>query len=247
MSLGLAHTQSALENNLVIKKKLALAYQILGFLGLDDHTYTHLSARSADQSSYYIYPFGLRFEEVTSDNLLRVSLDGQVLEGAEYQYNRTGYTIHGSIYRVRPEIQAIFHVHTPSTVAVSSLEQGLMPLSQWALHFYKKVSYHAYDSLALDTKQGRGLVTDLGDKNVMLMRNHGALTCGKTMHEALFYIYHLEKACQAQCLTLSMNQPLVIPSHETCEKAVHDLLSFEQDLGARDWEAWKRLIERRSK
>lgn len=227
-----------------IRENLAYAYQILAYLDLDDHTYTHLSARAEDGQSYYIYPFGLRFEEVTPECLLRVSLDGTILEGSEFQYNKTGYVIHGSVYQARPDLKAIFHVHTPEIVAVSTLKQGLMPLSQWALHFYDKVAYHTYDSLAMAGDQGQNMVRDLGNTFIMLLRNHGSLTCGRTIHEALFYTYHLHLACRTQCLTLAMNQELIVPNKETCAKTVNDLLSFEKDLGLRDWQAWVRLVER---
>src|SRR4051812_45157351 len=103
-----------------VKKNLSHAYQILAKLDMADHTYTHLSARPENADYYYIYPFGLRFEEVTEDNLLKVSLDGEILEGQEYQYNKTGYVIHGSIYKARKDINAIIHLHTIATVAVGS-------------------------------------------------------------------------------------------------------------------------------
>lgn len=230
---------------MTLKNDLALAYQILSHLKMDDATYTHLSARNQGAQDYHIYPFGLLFEEVTDQNLLTVSLKGDIIQGQEYQYNQTGYIIHGNIYQNRPEINAVFHLHTPATVAVSALNEGLLPISQWALHFYGKVAYHDYDSLALDYDiQGGRLVNDLGDKHVMLMRNHGMLTCGATIHEALFYAYHLELACKTQLMILSTNQKYVTPSHETCKKAVNDLLSFEKDLGKRDWNAWVRKILR---
>lgn len=227
------------------KQELVQAYQILADLHLDDHTYTHLSIRSALDDSFYIYPFGLRFEEVTTESLMRVSMEGDILEGKEYQYNRTGYIIHGHIYRARPDLHAVFHLHTPEMVAVSSVKQGLMPLSQWALHFYDQVAYHAYDSLALDNEQGERLIRDLGQNYTMFLRNHGSIMCGRTIQEALFYTYHLQKACQTQILTLSMNLPLVIPSEEICRKAVKDLLSFEENLGERDWKAWVRRMQRK--
>jgi ribulose-5-phosphate 4-epimerase/fuculose-1-phosphate aldolase len=230
-----------------IKQKLAKAYHILAHLGLDDHTYTHLSARSRTGDSFYIYPFGLLFDEVTPDNLIEASYDGEVIEGEEFQYNQTGYIIHGGIYQARKDIQAIFHIHTPEIVAVSACERGLLPISQWALHFYDRISYHNYDSLALDPSQGNDLLKDLGDNHTMLLRNHGSLTCGKTIEEAMFYTYHLQQACKAQCLALSMNHNLILPNAETCKKAVHDLLSFEKELGKRDWQAWVRLIERGKK
>lgn len=227
-----------------IKKDLADAYQILARLKMDDHTYTHLSARSIDPNYYYIYPFGLRFEEVTADKLLKVSLDGKTIEGEEYQYNKTGYIIHGNIYQQRSDIKAIFHLHTPASVAVSTMRDGLLPISQWALHFYKQIAYHTYNSLALNPSiHGDDLVKDLAHHNTMLLRNHGMITCGKTIMEAMFRAYHLEMACKTQCLSLQTSQELIFPPEEVCEKAVKDLLSFEKNLGERDWHAWVRMLK----
>ena len=224
-----------------IKQDLAIAYRVLGKLGYDDHTYTHLSARCPDDpNAFYIYPFGLRFSEVTPELLLTVSLEGKILEGQEYQYNETGYVLHGGIYQARPDIQAVFHLHTPESIAVSVQEKGLLPLSQWALHFYNTINYHDYDSLALDKNQGKRLVDDLGKHYCLFLRHHGFITSGKTIAEAMFYTWHLQKACETQCLMLSMNQPYHEIPASMCEKAVNDLLSFEKNLGERDWEAWKR-------
>lgn len=226
------------------KRDLAHAYQILAHLKMDDHTYTHLSARAEDKGQYYIYPFGLRFEEVIENNLLKVFLDGKIIEGEEYQYNRTGYIIHGNIYQNRPDVQAIFHLHTPASVAVSAMKDGLLPISQWALHFYDQMSYHNYNSLALDHSiHGADLVKDLGKNNTMLMRNHGMVTCGETIMEALFRAYHLEMACKTQCLILQTSQEIIYPPEEICKQAVKDLLSFEESLGMRDWHAWVRAIK----
>lgn len=228
----------------MIKKNLSLAYKILAKLGYDDHTYTHLSARDPhDPNNFYINPFGLRFNEVEPETLIKVTLEGKVLEGQEYQYNKTGYIIHGNIYKARPDIHAIFHLHTPETLAVSALEEGLLPISQWALHFYNKLSYHDYDSLALDDSQGNQLIQDLKNNYSMLLRHHGLITSGKTIQEAMFYTHHLQKACETQCKILSMGKKYNIPSKEICEKAVHDLLSFEKNLGERDWHAWERWVK----
>jgi ribulose-5-phosphate 4-epimerase/fuculose-1-phosphate aldolase len=106
------------------------------------------------------------------------------------------------------------------------------------------MSYHTYDSLAFHAPQGNQLVEDLGQNYAMLLRNHGSLTCGRTIEEAMFYTYHLDKACRTQCLTLSLNQLLVIPEPTVCEQAVKDLLTFEKNLGERDWKAWVRTIDR---
>lgn len=241
--LNKLHLEQSFDLN--CKTDLAIAYRILAHLGVDDLTYTHLSVRGRDPNTFYIYPFGMLFAEVKPSDLLLVDLDGNVLEGAEYQYNSTGYVIHGNIYSARSDINSVFHLHTPEIVSVSACKSGLMPISQWALHFYGKVSYHNYDSLALHQGQGDALSSDLGDENyTILLRNHGSITCGRTIQEAMFYTYHLIQACKAQCLALSMGQPLVTPSKEVCAKSVVDLLSFEESLGQRDWLAWQRLLAR---
>ena len=225
------------------KKKLVHAYHVIAYLRLDDHTYTHLSVR-AGQDSFYIYQFGLRFEEVSIKNLLRVSFTGEILDGKEEYYNKTGYIMHSAIYKSRPDVNCIFHIHTPNITAVSSLREGLLPINQWALHFYNNVSYHSYNSLVLDTNYGNQLTYDLGSKMVMFLRHHGAVICGQNVEEAMLYTYHLEQACKTQVLTLSMNKDYLQIPETICQKAAHDLLTFEKNLGERDWHAWVRAIKR---
>jgi ribulose-5-phosphate 4-epimerase/fuculose-1-phosphate aldolase len=227
-----------------VRSSLAAAYRIIAHLGLDDWTYTHLSARPAGKAYYYIMPFGLTFSEVSASNLLKVSLDGEVLEGEGAMYNPTGYVIHGNIYAKRPDLNAIFHLHTHASVALSAMPEGLLPISQWALHFYESIAYYDYDSLTLDSSQAPGLVTALGQKKVMLMRNHGMLTSGSTLHEAMFYTHHLEQACRVQAMSARSSVDWVMPSESTCRRAHRDLMGFEADLGQRDWQAYLRLLER---
>lgn len=228
-----------------LRVQLAAAYRILAMLRMDDLTYTHLSVRHPGDEVYYIYPFGLLFEEVTASSLLRVSLDGQVIEGSESDYNRTGYVIHGSIYKSRPDVNAIFHLHTTAGVAVSAMNCGLLPLSQFSLHFYNRMAYHAYDSLALTTqRQGANMIKDLGQKKALILQNHGTLTCGTTIHEAFLYAYFLEQACKVQCTALAGGQKVFVPHKKVCEQAAQDLRDFEPDFGIRDWSALLRKLER---
>lgn len=231
--------------NNALRTQLTYAYQILSYLKLDDHTYTHLSVRSQERNSYFIYPFGLRFEEVTANNLLEIDLKGNVISGNEFQYNKTGYYIHGSIYKNCPNVNSIFHIHSPEVVAVSAYKKGLLPISQWALHFYEKVGYVDYNSLALSDAEGNKIAKLCNEFNTVLLRNHGAILTGKNIPEAMFYTYHLYQACKTQCKinTQDINN-YDIPSVEICRKSNFDLLNFEKNLGERDWEAWKRLIDR---
>lgn len=237
-----------LMKNIQIRQNLALAYQIISHLKMDDSTYTHLSARSDRGDTFFIYPFGFLFEEVTPECLLEVDFDGKVLSGQEHQYNKTGYIIHASLYKARPDIHNIFHLHTPATISVSAMACGLKYISQHALHFYGNIAYHTYNSLALDPKDhAPKLVSDLGYKKIMFLENHGTLTCGATPHETFFYTYHLERACQIQCLAMQGMTKLIEVPEEVCKKSVKDLLGFEDNLGMRDWLAWTRCLQRHKK
>lgn len=229
-----------------IRQNLAICYQSLAQRGMDDLTYTHLSARSTKGDSFFIQPFGLKFEEVTEDSLIEVSFDGNVINGTKDQYNETGYEIHSSIYKARPDLNASFHLHTTAGVAVSAMEFGLLPISQFALHFHGMVSYHDYNSLVLHhNKNKNDLVDDLGKNKVMFLRNHGTLTTGSSIEEAMFYTHHLEQACKVQVQALSAGyENLILLDEEKCKNAAKDLLSFEKKLGHRDFAALKRNLKR---
>lgn len=224
-----------------LKETLARCYYILAKKGMDDRTYTHLSARLPDEEAYYIYPLGLLFSEVTPSKLIKVDFNGTILEGDETIFNETGYVIHRSVYKARPDVNAIFHLHTTAGVAVSSMKQGLLPLSQFAFHFYNRLSYHGYDALNLDTKdQGSNLAKDLGPHNkALILENHGTMTCGQTQEEALFYTLFLEEACKVQITALSAGiENLSFPPKTVCEQAYQDMTAFEQGtIGTRDFEA----------
>ena len=228
-----------------VRRNLAAAYRMFAKFAMDDLTYTHLSARPPGEDYFYIYPFGLLFEEVKASDLLKVSLDGQVLEGSERQHNQTGYVMHGAVYRQRPEINAVFHLHTTAGVAVSAMECGLLPISQFSFHFYNRIAYYDYDSLALDHEQhGQQIASDLGQHKTMMLRNHGTLSCGATVHEAFLYAYFLEQACKVQCAALNSGQKLITPTPEVCEQAAQDMCNFEKDMGHRDWCALIRKLDR---
>jgi ribulose-5-phosphate 4-epimerase/fuculose-1-phosphate aldolase len=229
-----------------VRRQLAAAYRMFAHLKMDDLTYTHLSARVPGQDAYFIYPFGDLFEEVTASRLLKVSLDGQVLEGSEMQYNATGYVIHGSIYKNSPIINAIFHLHTTAGVAVSAMPQGLLPTSQFAYHFYSRLGYYKYDSLALDyEQQGKKILDALGPHKALMLENHGTLKCGVDIQEAFLYMNLLERACLSQVSAMACGTALITQPPEVCEKSAQDVRNFEPAFGHRDWTALMRLVERR--
>lgn len=231
-----------MSNENLLREDLSFAYRACAYLKIDDLTYTHLSAQCSEES-FLIYPFGLLFHEVTPENLLEVHFEGQILSGCEMNFNPTGYALHSMIYENRSDVKAIFHLHTPSIVAAASSEEGLLPISQWALHFYQDVGYHEYNSLALNKSEHQEqLCKDLGGRTVLMMKHHGAIIVGKSIQEALFYSYHLEKACQTQCLADLSRTPLIRP--EIASRSHADLISFEKNLGERDFIALKRILQK---
>ena len=148
--------------------------------------------------------------------------------------NRAGVAIHGSILSARPDINCVFHTHMPYTTAVSALQCGLLPMSQAALRFQGLTAYHDYGRAATDPAEGARLVKDLGDKSVMLLRNHGGITTGKTVAKRSSASYYLEKACQFQILAQSAGVPLAMPADE--------IIAASGGRPAGDERAWPSLL-----
>ncbi|AHX11731.1 class II Aldolase and Adducin N-terminal domain protein [Neorickettsia helminthoeca str. Oregon] len=229
---------------LQLKQELLHAYLIIAYMRMDDLTYTHITARPKNADFFYILRFGKLFARATIQDLIKVSLDGEILEGKEHTYNKTAYIIHGSIYKTRKDVNAIYHLHTHASIAVSVMKCGLLPLSQFAMPFFENIAYHEYTSLLLNaSSQGESLAKDLGSKKAMLMRSHGLLTCGNNLKEAFFYIRFLEQACKIQVDILSTKQEYIVPKPEICRKAREDMLGFEESLGGRDWNALLEVLQ----
>jgi ribulose-5-phosphate 4-epimerase/fuculose-1-phosphate aldolase len=217
---------------------LVKAHKIIAKLKMDDLTYTHISGRLEQKDEFLLSPFGIQFADVKPENLLHFNLNGE-MKGEKRHFNKTGFSIHSSIYKARNDVNAVIHLHTKETIAVSAMKIGFLPVSQHALHFYESVSFHNYDSLILNpAEEEEALIQDLAQNNVMFLRNHGFITTGKTIWEALFYAYHLQKACEVQVLCGLNQESLIMPLAEVCRKAKKDLLSFEKDLGKRDFDSF---------
>ena len=229
------------------KSALVNAHKIVSYLEMDDLTYTHMSVRVDNENkasnpleySFFLTPFDSSYNCILADELIEIDNEHNVLSKNK-NFNPTGILIHNAIYAARADINSVIHLHTNATIAIGALKSGLLPISQHALHFYKHISYHSYSSLVLsESEQALVLAKDLGSNNVMLLRNHGFITSGKTIQEALFYAYHLERACKIQAMISNINvEDLILPEESICENAYKDLMTFEKDLGLRDWKAW---------
>jgi ribulose-5-phosphate 4-epimerase/fuculose-1-phosphate aldolase len=198
-----------------LRIQLAAAYRLADKYGMSELIYTHISLRVPGPTpTYLLNPYGMLFHEITASSLMKLDFAGNIAGPSEWPVNRAGVAIHGSILSARPDINCVFHTHMPYTTAVSALECGLLPMSQAALRFQGQIAYHDYGRAATDAAEGARLVKDMADKPVMILRNHGGITTGKTVGEAFVASYYLEKACQFQLLAQSAGAPLVMPADE---------------------------------
>jgi ribulose-5-phosphate 4-epimerase/fuculose-1-phosphate aldolase len=197
-----------------------------------------------------INPYGMRFEEVTASNLVTVDIDGNIVDDPlNLGINPAGFTIHSAVHAARHDAACVLHTHTVAGVAVSCQEHGLLPLNQWSLQFTDRLAYHDYEGIALDLDERSRLVADLGDKYVMVLRNHGMLTLGRSVAEAFKLMHNLERSCRAQ-LAIQASGAAVAPlSQGVARKTAEQYATFYDKIeidGIPDseWAAFKRMLER---
>ena len=189
---------------------LAAAYRLVALYGWDDLIFTHISARvpSADHH-FLLNPYGMMFEEITASSLVKIDLNGNKVMDSPYFINPAGFTIHSAVHAAREDALCVMHLHTDYGIAVSAQKNGLLPLSQQSMVALASLAYHDYEGLALDEDEKSRLVTDLGDKHYLILRNHGLLTIGRSAAEAFLAMFLLERACKIQILAQSGGGELV--------------------------------------
>lgn len=187
-----------------VRVELAALYRLVALSGWDDLVYTHISARlPGPEHQFLINPYGLYFDEITASSLVKIDVEGNILQETEYFINPAGFTIHSAVHTSREDAHYVMHLHTDHGVAVSAQQEGLLPLSQHALIVLPSVTYHDYEGIALNHDERSRLVADLGSGNTMILRNHGTLAVGQTAAECWINMYYLEKACLQQVMALS--------------------------------------------
>lgn len=222
---------------------LAACYRLAVHFKMTDITLTHITARvPGPESHFLINPYGLMFHEVTASNLIKIDLDGNLMEESEWPVNRVGYAIHSAVHRVHEHLHCVVHNHTLSGIAVSTQKEGLLPISQHSLQFYNRVSYHDYEGPALDDSECERFINDLGDNKVMILRNHGLLTAGESIPEAFGLMVQLNLACQIQVAAQSCGGELVMPSIEVREQTGEAFADSRSRFEGPFWNALLRLI-----
>ena len=192
---------------------LAACYRLVDLYGMSDMMANHISARvPGEAGAFLINPYGMMYEEITASCLIKVDHSGEIVwkpdfGALDYGINKAGYVIHSAVHAARPEVDCVIHTHAWASMAVSTLECGLLPITQTAMRFMK-VGYHDYLGVVLDSREQASLLADLGRSEALILRNHGALVVGKTVSEAFNWSHRLQLACRiARSARLGSRRP----------------------------------------
>nr|WP_239482033.1 class II aldolase/adducin family protein [Pseudomonas insulae] len=229
---------------------LAACYRLIAHYGWDDLIFTHISAKIPGTEEFLINPFGMMFHEITASSLVKIDLAGKKLMDSPYDINPAGYTIHSAVHEVRHEVACVLHIHTAAGIAVSAQKQGLLPLSQQSLFVLSSLAYHGYEGVALNHDEKARLQADLGDKNFMILPNHGLLTAANTIADAFLMMFTLQRACEVQVMAQSGGVELIHipqPILDGARAMAAGVTKSKQGMGGMlAWPAMLRLLDQRN-
>jgi ribulose-5-phosphate 4-epimerase/fuculose-1-phosphate aldolase len=183
----------------VARLRLAACYRVFDYLGWTESIFNHITLRvPGPETVFLINPFGLHYSEVTASNLVAVDLHGKPVRPSDYPINLAGFVIHGSIHEHIHDAHCVMHTHTTTGSAVACLEEGLSHDSFYGAQLFGRVAYHDFEGVTVNPDEQERLLASIGDKRVVILRNHGLLTWGETIEEAFMWLWLLQRACDIQ-------------------------------------------------
>lgn len=215
--------------------QLAACYRIFAMLGWTEMIYNHITIRlphsvSGDDKQFLINPFGLHYSEVTASNLVKINLKGDILDGSKFPVNPAGFVLHSTLHDGIDGAHCVMHTHTTAGVAVASLKDGLSQSNFYSAQLHDMVAYHDFEGITVHMEEGPRVLKSIGNKQAVILRNHGLVSWGSTLPEAFAILWTLQRACEIQMATLSMGQPLPVPE-AVAAKCTRDSLQFDQKHG----------------
>ena len=231
-----------------VRLQLAACYRIFDHLGWTEGIYNHITAKvPGPEEHFLINPFGLHYSEVTASNLVKIDLEGNIVGHSEWPINPAGYVIHSAIHAARADAGCIMHTHTTTGMAVACLEEGLMQMNFYSAFFHDMIAYHDFEGLTTRLDERDRLVASLGDKDLLILRNHGLLAIGRSIPDALSKLWRLQRACDVQVTALSLGRPVIPVSEETAKLSTALNLTADPDGRAaeREFEALRRQVDRK--
>jgi ribulose-5-phosphate 4-epimerase/fuculose-1-phosphate aldolase len=228
---------------------LAACYRLIDLFGWSDLINTRITARVPGPHEHFlINPYGLLFEEVTASSLVKIDAEGNKVEPSEYEVNSAGFAIPGAVHRARPDVVCVLHSHTISGCAVSMQKDGLLPLNQHALQVIGDVAYHDYEGTGRNPEERALLLADLGDRHILVLRNHGLLIVGTSIAAVFVATYRMERACAMQ-LAFQQSGAEFHPIADDVVSAAYDRAKPRRVGGGNDparfeWPALLRKLDR---
>ena len=240
--------QPATSSEQEVRGDLAAAFRLADRFGWTELVWNHITARVPDEPEHFlINPLGMRWDDIKASSLLKVDVDGNVIEGDGF-VPKAGFVIHSAVHDARPDVNACMHTYTNDGIAVSALKEGLQPVCMEGLFFHNNIGYHGFEGISLEVDERERIAASLADNKALILRNHGLLTAGASVGEAFVLMYFLQRACEIQMKVLSSNV-----EWQTIPAEIGDL-TVKQEARARDitedfrpglheWPALLRLLD----
>jgi ribulose-5-phosphate 4-epimerase/fuculose-1-phosphate aldolase len=214
-----------------LRIELAACYRIFAMLGWTELIYNHITVRiTGPETHFLINQFGLHYTEVTASNLVKVDVDGNVVDGSNAPVNPAGFTVHSAIHSGIENAHCVMHTHTTSGMAVACSAGGLSPNNFYSAMLNGQVAYHDFEGITVHADEGPRLVKAIGDCSAVILRNHGLLAWGVTIPQAFAFLWTLQRACDVQVAGAALG-PMIPISVDVQIKCRQDALQFKKQAG----------------
>jgi len=230
-----------------LRVELAACYRIFDYLGWTELIYNHITVKLPGNDHHFlINPYGLHYSEVTASNLVKVDIDGNIMEDTEYTVNPAGILIHTAVHGAREDVQCITHTHTDAGMAVACSTGGLRTDNFYSALLQNRVAYHDFEGLTVLDDEKPRLIANIGNKNLLILRNHGLLTCGRSIPEAFYNMWALQRSCEVQVACDATGKNIIPVSDEILAKAeqLMTIQSAGTPSGQLEFSALVRLIDK---
>ena len=231
-----------------LRVELAACYRIFDHLGWVEMIFNHITVRvPGPEHHFLINPFGLMYNEVTASNLLKIDVDGNVIGESDWPVNPAGFVIHSAIHANVPNAHCVMHTHTTAGMAVACKEAGLDWNNFYSAQIYNQVAYHDFEGITVEEGEKVRLLASMGDKRLMILRNHGLLAWGETVPEALVRLWTLQRACEVQIAAEGIPGASIPLTDDIRQQCARVSLQFDKNYGGgRDvFDAMRRQIDRK--
>ncbi len=245
MSAALKPVPSMTDAEWQARCDLAALYRVVHHMNWTDLINTHMSARIPDQPDHFlINRYGEMFDEVTASSLIKMDFHGNVV-GESGKFNNAGFTIHSAVLRGRSDANFVMHTHTRAGAGVSLLQKGLRPISQDAMQVFDDIAYHEYGVPATQ-EECDALMKNAQLGTCIILENHGLLTLGPTVHGTFMRMYMLERACELELISRTVNASIVHIAPDVVEKYAGRMQKRRAlpEYGQMEWDGLIRTIER---